>query len=339
MKTSILHRGMLAAAFGVALAGSAIAQASDELVRAAEGKGVVLWYESTPSDQVAPMIEAFNERFPNIEIEHVRSTGGTNIAALVIQESQARAETASLVTGDIAIMGQLRDRGLLSAIPAEANIDGALMPNEYFVDTAAAVYVIIWNTNNVSDDERPKTWDDFLDPKWQGRVGTWVRSLGFASLAKAKGVDETRELLRQFAAQSPMLYRSTFPLAQQVAAGEIDIAFGLYHTAQPPIQAGAPIQVAGIDPNPVTTIWSSVVNAGGNPEGAKVFLSWLVSPEGAKAYEDATNRGSARVAGTATQALVDGMELSEWTAEEMDFYAELQAEFNSILESGGRAAD
>ena len=339
MNQAILRRGFLAASMSLAFAGSALAQASDDLVRAAEGKGVVLWYESTPSEQVAPMIEKFNERYPNIEVEHVRSTGGTNIAALVIQESQARAETASLVTGDLAIMGQLRDRGLLWEISEGAGINSELVNDGHYVDTAAAVYVIIWNTNNVSDDERPKAWEDFLDPKWEGRVGTWVRSLGFASLAATYGVEETKDLVRKFAGQSPMLYRSTFPLAQQVAAGEIDVAFGLYHTAQPPIQAGAPIQVAGIEPNPVTTIWSSVVSAGGNPEGGAVFLSWLVSTEGALAYEDATNRGSARVDGTKTQALVAGRTLSEWPAEEAAAYAALQAELNTILEAGGRAAD
>jgi len=327
------------AASTLAISVAAQAQSLEELAATAADGEIVLWYESSQSEQAAQIIDAFNETYPDIEVEHVRITGGNSLAAVVIQEAQAGAETASLATGGISHLGELQARELLMPIPEAAGIGEELMANEYLVNTAASVYVALWNTDAVSAEDAPQSWDDFLDPMWQGRIGTWVRSAGFANLAAEMGEEETRALVEAFAAQGPLLYSSTFPLAQQVAAGEVDVAMGIYHTAQPPIAAGAPLQVGALDPTPLNTIWSGIVNAGGNTEGATVFLAWLVSSEGAAAYEAATNRGNALVEGTNTAALLSGATLAEWSADELDTYARLQEEFNEILAAGGSSVD
>jgi len=48
------------------------------------------------------------------------------------------------------------------------------------------------------------------------------------------------DYVRKMNARHPVLLPSTFPLAQQVAAGEILVGFGLNHSAQIPIRRGAP---------------------------------------------------------------------------------------------------
>lgn len=329
----------LTAASVIALSGAAQAQPSDDLVAEAQDGGVVLWYESSQAEQAAQIIDAFNETYPDIMVEHVRVTGGNGLGATIIQEAQAGAETASLATGGVSHLGALLDRDLLATIPDGANIDDRLMEGDHLVNTAASVYVAVWNTDAVSEDEAPTSWEDFLDPQWQGRIGTWVISAGFSNLAAEYGEDETRALVEGFAAQEPLLYRSTYPLAQQVAAGEVDVAMGIYHTAQPPIQAGAPIAVGALDPTPMNTIWSGIVNEGDNQAGAAVFLSWLVSPDGAIAYENATNRGNAIVEGTNTSALLEGATLSEWSYAETESYRGLMSEFNETLAGGGTSVE
>lgn len=339
MTISRRHMLLLAGATALGLGSQAPAMGLDALATEAAEGGVVLWYESSQSEQAAQILDAFNARYPDIEVEHVRVTGGNGLAAVVAQEAQAGAETASLASGGISHLGELMNRGLLMAVPDDAGIDPALRSGDMLVNTAASVYVALWNTNAVSADEAPKSWQDFLDPKWQGRIGTWVRSAGFANLAAEMGIEETAAMVEAFAAQKPLLYRSTFPLAQQVAAGEVDVAMGIYHTAQPPIQAGAPLQVSALDPTPMNTIWSGIVNAGGNTAGAAVLLSWLVSPDGAAAYESATNRGNALIEGTKTNALLAGATLSEWPADQLSTYADLQTRFNEVLAAGGTSAD
>ena len=334
MTFDITRRGAIGLGLAMTLAAPLSAQTMEEMAAQAADGPPVLWYESSQSEQAAQIIDAFNETFPDIAVEHVRSTGGNNLAVMIQQEAQAGIDTASLATGGISHLDALAEANLLMDLP-DVGINDALVSGDHLVNTAASVYVALWNTDAVADDEAPTTWDAFTDPKWKGRIGTWIRSAGFANLAQQMGEDEVARIVEGFAGQEPLLFQSTFPLAQQVAAGEVDVAMGIYHTAQPPIRAGAPLKVGALDPTPVNTIWSGIVEAGGNVAGATVLLAWLVSPEGAAAYESATDRGNALIDGTETAKLLEGVTLSEWPAAETETYSELQTRFNEVLASGG----
>ena len=94
-----MHRLIGAAAVaGLVLAGVsshiARADAVQDLAAAAAKKGPVIWYESSPPEQILKVAAAFNKRYPDIKIQFVRNTGGGGIAARVIQESEAGAATA-----------------------------------------------------------------------------------------------------------------------------------------------------------------------------------------------------------------------------------------------------
>ena len=68
-----------------------------------------------------------------------------------------------------------------------------------------------------------------------------------------------------------------------------------------------------------------------------VLLAWLASPEGNKAYENATNRGSHLIEGTRTYELVHGKNISEWPPEKTDEYSAVSEAFNGILAAAGEA--
>lgn len=304
---------------------------------AAKGPPVV-WYESSPEDQADKIIAAFNEKYPDIDVQHVRITGGNQLAARAVQETQARGYTADVLTGGADHIWQLNDRGIMLNMDfSEIGISDELTPNDFTVATAASVYALLYNTNKVSDEDAPNSWEDVLDPKWKGRTGSWVRAAAWAQLADAWGEEKAEQHLRDYIKLEPFLFKSTFPMAQQTAAGEVDVAIGFYHTAQPPIQAGAPLKARALDPTPMHTIYTSIAKEAKNPAGAKVLLAWLASPEGNIAYEEATNRGSHLIKGTKTQALVEGKNLAEWPPEKTDAYSVISERFNGILAEAGEA--
>ncbi len=74
-----------------------------------------------------------------------------------------------------------------------------------------------------------------------------------------------------------------------------------------------------------------------NPEGARVFLSWLASEEGALAYEQATGRGNPIIAKTKTAQFIKGKKLSEWPPEKSDQLGALNDYYNKMLETVGAA--
>ncbi len=325
-----------AAVISLALADSAKADALRDLAETASKGPEILWYESSKESQIDNVIAAFNKQYSNVKVKHIRVVGGNKMAGRVVQEVQGRGYTADLVTAGAAQTWALNDRNfLLKTDWSKLGVPKKVTPTDFAVAIAASVYVILVNTRNVPAEEQPKSWDDLTKKKWMGRIGGWVRAGAHTQMSRVWGQEKAEAELKKFVALKPFLFKSTFPMAQQVAAGEVDVAIGFFHTAQPPISAGAPLKRIALDPAPMHTIYTAVTKSARNEAGAMLFLSWLVTSTGAKAYEDATNRGSHLLEGTRTHALVKEAKTAEYPAAETGTYREVATKFNKILSSAG----
>jgi iron(III) transport system substrate-binding protein len=339
MRPSISTIIAMATTAGLLLAGqAAYGDSVQDLAAIAAKKGPVIWYESSPPEQILKVANAFNERYPDIKIQYVRITGGGGIAARVIQESGASAATASFMLADVQQVLPLQKRGLLLSRDWKAlGVDPALVRTPYAITASAALGVLVWNKNKVKESELPKSWDAFLEARWNGRIGEWVRAPTLATLAKAYGEKHMVDYVQKLIELKPMIYPSTFQLAQQVGAGEVDIGMGLYHSAQPVIDSGAPLAVTFLDPTPVNSLYGAVITSGGNPEGAQVLLAWLASEQGAKAYEAAVGRGNPLVKGTETAKRIGSAKLVEFGFDESDTLERLDTELTKMLKAAGQA--
>jgi iron(III) transport system substrate-binding protein len=161
-----------------------------------------------------------------------------------------------------------------------------------------------------------------------------VRAEGEGALAAVWGEDKVADYIKKLNANHPILEKSTFPLAQQVAAGELLVGLGIYHTAQPPLKRGAPIKVVIPDPVAVDMLYDIVPAQAKNPSGGALVALWLATPEGARAYEDATDRGNPLLEGTKTEALLRGRTIAQHAPEQAKHEAEIVERFNKLLESG-----
>jgi len=331
-----MPRRCCAMLLGLAFCATAAAGALEDLAAVAEKKGPVSWYESSPVDQVDQVIAAFNRRFPNVRIRQTRIVGGNELAVRTVQEMQARGYSGDALTGGADHIWQLHERGYLEDVNWSAlGVPKALTPTPFAIVTAASVYVVLWNDTKVREADTPKNWADITDPKWTGRMGSWVRGSVFAQLASKIGQANAQALLERYVRTRPMLFKSTFPLAQAVAAGEVDIGVGFYHSTMPPIKAGAPIRFKVLDVVPMHTIYSAVTRNARNAEGAKLLLSWLATDEGALAYETATWRGNPLVPSTQTAKLIKGRDIAEFPPEQSETLGKVTDGFNSILETAG----
>ena len=190
----------------------------------------------------------------------------------------------------------------------------------------------------MADGDLPKTWDEMLAERWRGKIGQWVRAATLGTLAKVYGEQHMRDYTRKLIELKAMIYPSTFQLAQQVAAGEVDIGMGLYHSAQPVIASGAPLGLRFLDPTPMNTLYGAVVSKGGNPEGAQVLLAWLSTLEGAKAYEAAIGRGNPLIKGTETNERIGKVKLVEYSFAERGHHREGRRRADADADGGGEEA-
>ncbi|MGO3889953.1 MAG: ABC transporter substrate-binding protein [Paenalcaligenes sp.] len=310
--------------------------ALDTLAQAAEKNGkAITWYESSPEDQIKKVLEAFNQDYPKVQVKYVRLVGGNELASRVIQEEQAAGRSADVLTGGPDHLWQLNERHLLLEMDATTlGLSEALLPVPYAIPTAASIYVQIWNTRKVPADAVPNSWEELINPTWKNKIGNWVRAAAFTQLASVWGVDKAEEELRKFVQLKPYLFKSTFPLAQGVASGEVDIAIGFYHSMQPVMQAGAPVDYKLLNPTPMHTISSSIAKSSVNPDAAQLLAVWLTTSRGATAYEEATSRGNPFVEGTNAHEMLSTVEVADWPFDKSSELAELTDKFNAILADG-----
>ena len=310
-------------------------QSLDKLAAEAAKHGSVIWYESSPDNQAREIAAAFSKRFPNVKLEHVRLVGGNAIGGRIVQESQGGARTADLALVGNSLMIPLEQRQLLKKVDWQSlGVPAKLTPSPYAITGTAVFYVILYNTNLVKPEDAPKGWNDVLDPRWKGKIGVWVRAEGETALAAVWGADKVADFIKKLNANKPIILKSTFPLAQQVGAGELSVGLGIYHTAQPPLRKGAPLKIVIPDPTPVDMLYNVVPAHAQNPAGGELLGMWLATPEGAKAYEDATSRGNPLIRGTKTEELLRNVKLAEFPPSKAKVEAELAARFNKLLQSG-----
>lgn len=335
--TALALLGAAITAFGVQAQAqpSVNAEILARTCKAAESvKQPVIWYESSLPAQTDKIIAAFRSQFPALQVEHVRSSGGQAIPAMIIQESRAKVRTADVASGTYDQGALLNDRGLLAHMTAEelGIADKRLLPVPYGIVTANTFTAVVYNTNMVPASEVPTRWEDLADPKWKGNMGIFLRGgQFFADWAAVWGEEKAESFAKAIAAQKPVLAESTFTLAQDVAAGARPIGMGLYHTAAQVQNTGAPIEMELLQPVAVMPLATYVMKDSPNPAAARCFAAWLVSPEGARAYEDATLRGNHLVESTKTFKLLQGKELAGWDFERIGEFARLTAKYNALL--------
>jgi len=96
------------------------AQADDALYEAAKKEGQVVWYTSLIVNQaVRPLVEAFNKKYPGVEVKYARGDSGPN-AIKVINEARAGRVEGDVFDG-IATTPPLLKAGLVEPFtPSEA---------------------------------------------------------------------------------------------------------------------------------------------------------------------------------------------------------------------------
>ncbi|HEY7611318.1 MAG TPA: ABC transporter substrate-binding protein [Alphaproteobacteria bacterium] len=332
--------GWLAAlAVSVAFAGHGAAETLDQVKAAAAKEGKVVWYDSLPRAEGDAILAEFQKAYPFVKSVEYLEVPGAAKTARITQESRAGGPTADVTLDGPASGMRHASSGFLSPVDWKSlGVEASKQrtPNEYLIAITTPLFGILYNTNKVKDDEAPKTYEELVAAKWAGRAGTWSRAIGFVILAADWGEEKTTDYVKKFAALKPKLFRSTYAAAQSVGAGEVDIIFGIYHTALPTIEKGAPVKWRFLEPVPVGPLYGVLLKFGKNPNAGKLLLAWLGSKEGALAYEKVAKRGNPFIPETETAKLLKGRKISSFDVktevEKAQWYNDLEAKFGRMLQ-------
>ena len=281
-------------------AGRALAQAAENpatyrgadraqrLIDGARKEGQVTVYSSMIVDQaLRPLVDGFQAKYPFVKAQYVREDPPQQFQKL---SAEARANRR---VGDVVestnLEPQMRQANLNQVFwspEIEAYRPEHRDPANYSAPTRFSYLGACHNTNLVKPADAPKSFDEFLDPKWKSKlvwsVNTFGSLLFITGARNFMGEDKAEAYFRKLAEQNivnePSVNRVT---VDRVMAGEYPICLDAFlHHPIISARKGAPVAPLPLDP--VITVSSAVMSPVNppHPHAAMLFIDYLLSKEG-----------------------------------------------------------
>lgn len=264
-----------------------LAQVSAQSVslEAAKKEGKVFVY-GTIVPQVMKLIEAGFEAKYGVNIEYWRGDA-TKVVDRMLTEWRAGKPGFDMALGARGPLSLAKADGVYAKFtPASAANFPAKFRDKDGQLTAWRITPvgILINTELVKPADVPKSLDDLLDPKWQGKISMPDPSRHASTatflwnLQKIKG-DKWLDFVRALAKQRPQLVESYSSVPSAIVRGEA--ALGISYIQYVPQTKGpigfAPIDQVFADPSDAAISAKAV-----NPNAARFLIDYLCSPEGQK---------------------------------------------------------
>jgi iron(III) transport system substrate-binding protein len=268
------------------------------LIDAAKKEGEVVWYSTLIIDQIVrPVAKAFEEKYPGISVKFSRTPAG-EMALKLQNEIRAHSVQADFFDANSAFFQALPLDNLVEYRPAAAASypDNLKDPKGRY--TAVNLYTMATgiNTDMVPEADRPKSYEDLLDPKWKGKMA-WTTDLtpngppGFigavlASMGEEKGMAYLEKLAKQGIANVPASQRVVL---DQVISGQYAIGLMIFnHHAVISAKKGAPVAWLKIEPLVSTGNYVGLIKGSPHPNAGKLFEEFVLSKEGQTVFQKAT---------------------------------------------------
>ena len=280
-------------------AAKAASPAEDEIAKlrsqyydAAKNEGKLVIYGVGPPELFNPVKEAFNKDFPGISLEGVDQRG-RETREKILAEQQSRNYVV-----DVAISGPDTQASLIEAKVTEdfpSQFVDKVVPElrpQYASSNPRSVniYTIAVNTNLVPAGQEPKSWNDVLDPKWQGKLAMDDPRGSGPGGTILSGVEQVlgQEWSAKLAPQKVFFATQAGPLWAGVARGEYAIFLSGQHTdVIVQKQQGAPVkQVRPAEGVGLTPIAQSLIKGAPHPNAGKLWIDWSLSEKGQQVLGD-----------------------------------------------------
>jgi iron(III) transport system substrate-binding protein len=193
--------------------------------------------------------------------------------------------------------------------------------------------VIAYNTNLVAAADAPKTWDDLLDPKWQGKMAVELSDTELlGNMANAWGQARAYAFWDGIAAQKPEIVEGHTELAEALAAGTYAISPTTYAYRIEKLKAdGQPIEWVRTDPVFATPSILGLAAQAPHPVTAKLFIDWLLSERGQVVIRDMGRIPARPGISSDPPALTEGLNLYYTPIAVTDHFAEYMEKWNNLF--------
>jgi iron(III) transport system substrate-binding protein len=256
------------------------------LVKGAKEEKEVMFYGTTPVNQLAVLKKAFSARYPFVELKHFYSPR-QGILNKTLSEARAGANIVDVIMTDLSYGSLFIKEGIshpYSTPDVKRYVRGSYDPNGQWYTMYMLSIALVYNRNMVKPNEAPRSYQDLLDPKWKGSMlfdpeAAYI----MAAMEQAWGKEKARDYLERLAKQNLIFRRGTTLTTQLIAAGEQPIAIAVNaETAAEVRDKGAPLGFSVLSPRIIKPNGFFVAKKAPHPHAALLFTDWTLSEEGQK---------------------------------------------------------
>lgn len=304
----------------------------EQVIEAAKKEGKLTLYSSLDYEEARIINAAFQKKYPFIEVENLFLAAG-DVVTRTISEFMAGVHKVDVLGTGGATFDPLVKAGILQPVDwAALGIAKSAIATPNQVTVATITYPIGYNTKLVSAAEAPKTYDDFLDPKWKGKIVLWVTPAGFTELVPTLGEDYVLNLVKGIMANKPMVIRQSGETVATLVAGAAYLAPNVnYREKKRVILKGAPIAYKWIEPIAMSRYDFAVAKKAAYPNAAKLYITWFTTPEGQAVYEETFNRGNIFIPESKLAIETKGMRFSTYPPDRYPERAKMDTRLSKII--------
>ncbi len=272
---------------------SAREQELAKLIQGARAEGKVIWGDGLKPEEAAPIIEAFQKKYPFLKVEHTRIHGTDS------RERLFREMMAGIVRFDVFDIGgeeipDFQKAALLAKYDWSKAFDlrpEQIEPDGSLIVIGSHVFGPAYNTNLVKPEDLPKSWEDLLHTKWQGKLVVDTRPKVFMGLIPAWGEGRVLDFAKKMVANKPQFRRGQTETIQLMAAGEYALHSGTqYDSVFNVRRKGGPVEFIALEPLPVSLEDEAIAKGALHPNAAKLLLGFIAT-EGQEIYDRDSGRG------------------------------------------------
>jgi len=230
-------------------------------------------------------IAQFSKRYPGVKVTFA-GMAGSQLPSRIASEARAGKVSIDMFRSDPDRAKPLVERGLLLKVdPKEISVAPVeTYLGDHFFKLSDHITNFAFNTDLVKPADLPKSYEDLLAPKWKGKLALDARGGQIAHLLSQNIWSEKKfwDFVDGLKMQAPIWTTRNTEAMNKIVAGEGLIGTGSYDAVEQLKATGAPIEFLFLSPSLAQVRGAAIVQGGAHPNAAKLFLGWLLSPEGSK---------------------------------------------------------
>jgi len=257
------------------------ADREQRLIDGAKREKELTFYSSIPPDDIAVLAAAFDKKYGvKVKVWRADSEG---FLQRILGDARGRRFEVDVMAGASSALEPLYRENLLQEVKSPYLADiipQAIAPHRQWVSVYLSTFVQAYNTNLVTKDSLPKTFQDLVRPEWKGKLGIEAEDFDWFAqvlmdMGEARGLRVFREIV---AANGISVRKGHNLLTNLVAAGEVPLALSDYgFLAEQAKRKGAPVDWFVIPPPIARSTAEGLARNAPHPYAAMLFYDFLIS--------------------------------------------------------------